>query len=216
MGKSNQRVLDRIRVDRVHTAAQALELSSAAARSHFAHLWSPAEWVLRSLRLLPAGLQRYWLLQAGGHIVITHEPSQHVAGESVFNHQVLHNVAKVSAGDLVEAPLDAWASVGGMLDRLLGDTEPGHGLWLSDDGGGATTGLRNVGLRIQQLFELGYAFDDEAARHRRAYLARSLALYLIDRHHLNLRDPAMEKLLRGTILSNAFWRWQWKVELPAE
>ena len=59
---------------------------------------------------------------------------------------------------------------------------------------------------MRELFPLGYGFDKAACREAQSYFARSVALYLHDRRALNVADPQIERLLRTTVFSGAFWR----------
>jgi len=197
--------LERLKIDRLHVTARALELSPAAVQQHFKHIWAPLDGLSRQLRILPLGLIGFWLAQPGGHVVITHMPSRYEPGIQPLKRQVLHNVAYIRLSDLVSAPLEALAPVGHLLDHLLGSGGATEEPSLSE-GGGVNLSLRQVGQRVGALFALGYGFDQVACADVRSYFARSLALYLHDRRALNIADPQIERLLRTTILSDAFWR----------
>lgn len=194
-----------LKVDRMHVAPRALELSPAAAQRRFMVVWAPLEELLSRLRPLPAGLVRTWLQQPGGHVVITHLPSSYEPAVRLLKRHALHNVAYVSVSDLARDSLDALVPVGHLLDHLLGCAGAEDGKWLSE-GGSLNPALKRVGARVMELFELGYGFDEAARGDVRAYWARSLALYLHDRGALNVADPLMEKLLRTTVLAATFWR----------
>ncbi len=197
--------LERLKIDRLHVTARALELSPAAVQQHFKHIWAPLDDLSRQLRILPVGLIGFWLAQPGGHVIITHTPSRYDPGSQTVERQVLHNVAYIRLSDLASAPLEALATVGHLLDHLLGSGGATEEPWLSE-GGGVNLTLRQVGQRVRALFALGYGFDQAACGDVRSYFARSLALYLHDRRALNIADPQIERLLRTTILSGAFWR----------
>jgi hypothetical protein len=199
------RLLERIRLDRIHIAPRALELSTARAQRHFEHIWAPLAHFASRLQPFPAGLLRFWLGQPGGHVVITHLPSRYHPGEEMLKRQRLRNVAYVRLSDLVEHPLEALVPLGHLLDDLLGSKGEGHDRRCSE-GGGANEALREVGVRVMKLFPLGYGFDAAACRDVRTYFARSLALYLHDRRSLNAADPQIERLLSTTLLSDGFWR----------
>ena len=197
-------LLERLKMDRLHVAPRTLDLSPVHLRERFRDIWAPLEELARRLRPLPAGLVRYWLAQRGGHAIIVHHPSRYEVGEQPFGSQSLHNVAYVSLSDLASDSIEALVAVGNLLDHLLGSggkEDP----WLSS-GGGTDTPLREVGARIAEYFPLGYGFDKIACADPNAYFARSLAQYLYDRRSLNAADPLIEKLLRQTLLSDAFWR----------
>jgi hypothetical protein len=196
---------DALKMDRFHVAPRAVELSSAAAQRRYPQLWAPLQHLVKRLRPLPGGLVRFWLKQSGGHVVVTHLASHYDPGETWLKDTALCNVAYVSASDLAEDPTEALAPVGSLLDHLLGSAGAEGGAWLSE-GGGANETLRDLGLRVQELFPLGYGFDEAACADIRSYFARSFALYLQDRRRLNVADPLMERLFRASLLSEAFWR----------
>jgi hypothetical protein len=198
-------ILVRLKVDRLHVAPRALELSPANTQRRFKHIWAPLDELLSQLRPLPAGLVRFWLDQPGGHIMITHLPSHYEPGEQAFKHGLLRNIAFLRLSELAEGSLEALVPLGHLLDHLLGNGGALEGLWLSE-GGGIDPVLREVGGRVHKLFPLGYGFDEAACGDARTYFARSLALYLHDRRELNVADPQIERLLRTTVLSAAFWR----------
>ena len=207
------RTLEQLKIDKIHVAPRALELSSAAAQRRFKHIWAPLEDLATRLRSLPPGLVRFWLDQTGGHVIVTHLPSRYEPGGQALKRQVLRNVAYVRMSDLAAGSLEALVPIGHLLDHLLGSSGMVDGLWLSE-GGGTNPALREVGERIVKLFPLGYGFDEAACRDVRTYFARSLALYLHDRGALNVVDPQIEKLLRTTLFSGAFWRSR-KMQAPA-
>lgn len=197
--------LERLKIDRLHVTARALELSPAAVQERFKHIWAPLDDLSRQLTVLPAGLVRFWLAQPGGHVVITHLPSRYEPGIQTLKRQVLHHVAYVRLSDLETATLEALVPIGHLLDHLLGSGGAMDEPWLSE-GGGVNQRLRQVGQRVQALFPLGYGFDQAACADVRSYFARSLALYLHDRRALNVADPQIERLLQTTLFSDAFWR----------
>ena len=196
---------EQLKIDRIHVAPRALELSPPAAQQRFTHIWAPLDHVTSKLHALPTGLVRFWLEQPGGHVVITHLPTRYEPGEQLLQHQVLRNVAWVRVSDLAKDSVEALVPIGHLVDHMLGSSGQAEGPWLSD-GGGLNESLREVAARVAELFPLGYGFDEAARTDVRAYFARSLALYLLDRQTLNVADPLMEKLLRTTFLSEALWR----------
>jgi len=197
-------VFEQLKIDRMHVAPRALDLSSRQVRERFDNIWAPVEELARRLRPLPAGLVRFWLEQRGGHVIIAHYPSRYDVGEESFGRQSLLNVAHVTVSDLARDSLEALVPVGHLLDHLLGSAGAKGGLWLSD-GGGMDSALREVGARVVEFYPLGYGFDEMACSDPHAYFARSFALYLYDRRSLNVADPLVEKLLRRTLFSDAFW-----------
>lgn len=197
-------MLERLKMERFHVAPRAVELSSAAAQRRYPQLWAPLEDLVSWLRPLPDGLLRFWLKQPGGHVVVTHLTSHYQPGEGRLKNTTLRNVAYVSASDLAADPIEALAPLGSLLDHLLGSAGSAGGVWLSA-GGGVHDALRELGLRVVDLFPLGYGFDQAACADIRSYFARSFALYLQDRRRLNVADPLLERVFR-TLLSDAFWR----------
>jgi hypothetical protein len=198
-------VLQELKTERIHVAPRALDLASAPVQQRFPHLWAPLEALAGKLQPLPVGLVRFWLEQPGGHVVITHLSSYYDPGDWLLKGNLLRNIAYVGLSDLAGGSLEALVPVGHLLDHLLGNGGQPEGLWLSE-GGGADPVLQKVGTRFAELFPLGHGFDMLAHHDRRSYFARSLALYLHDRRALNVADPLIERLLRTTLFSAAFWR----------
>jgi hypothetical protein len=196
---------ERLKLERFHVAPRAVELSSAAAQRRYRELWAPLQDLVGRLRPLPNGLMRFWLKQPGGHVIVTHGASHYEAGEAQLKQSVFSNVAYVCASDLAEYPIKALAPVGSLLDHLLGNAGTETGPWLSE-GGGVNDALRDLGLHVQELFPLGYGFDEAACADSHSYFAHSFALYLEDRRRLNVADPPLERLFRTSLLSEAFWR----------
>jgi hypothetical protein len=148
---------------------------------------------------------RFWLQQPTGHVVVTHLTSRYEPGEHRLKHHVLCNVAYVGIADLAQGSPEALVPIGHWLDHLLGSAGAEEGPWLSQ-GGGATRALQEVGARVTELFLLGHGFDVQACTDAGTYFARSLALYWHDRRALNAADPLLERLLRTTLCTDAFWR----------
>jgi len=201
----DSQALARLKMERMHVAPRALDLSPAEVQRRFAHVWAPVEDLSSRLHGLPTGLVRFWLQQPTGHVVITHLASRYEPGEHRLKHQVLHNVAYVGISDLARGSLEALVPVGHLLDHLLGNAGAEAGSWLSERGG-ASPALQEVGTRVAELFPLGHGFDAQAGTDARTYFARSLALYWHDRGALNVADPLLERLLRTTLCADAFWR----------
>lgn len=206
-------LFERLKVEKIYIAPRALELSSPEVCCRFPHIWAPLDELLKLLHPLPARLVRFWLAQPGSHIVFTHLPSRYVVGEQVLKGRSLRHVAYVRLSDLANNSLEALVPIGHLLDHLLSHTESEEKPWLSE-GGGTNYALQQVGASVMRLFELGYGFDAGARRDVRSYFARSVALYLHDQHALNVADPRIEKLLRATLFSDAFWHSQ-ESKIPA-
>jgi len=205
--------LQRLKIDRIHVAPRALELSPVGTQQRYRDVWHLLNDVAARLRALPVGLVRFWLNLTSGHVVLTHMLPRYERGEWSLGRSVLRNVACIRVSDLTQGSLDAWVPLGHLLDHLMGTGGSPDGPWLSD-GGGINQALQAVGDRVAGLFPLGYGFDEAARQDVRGYFARSLALYLQDRRALNVADPHMEKLLRATVLSEAFWR-SHQIQAPA-
>ncbi len=201
----DKRTAERLKVDRIHVAPRALELSSSMAQRRFKYVWTPFHVAAARLEPLPTGLVRFWLQQSGGHVVITHLSSRYEPGEGLLKRQTLQNVAYVGLSDLAQDSLEALVPIGHLLDHLLGNGGALDGQWLSE-GGGVDSGLCQLGARVVELFPLGHGFDETACSDVRSYFARSFALYMHDRRALNIADPLMEKLLRTQLLAAAFWK----------
>jgi len=199
------RVLQELKVERIHVAPRALDLASEPVQQRFPHVWAPLEALLGELQPFPEGLVRFWLEQTGGHVVITHLASYYDPGDWLLKDKLLHNMAYVGLSDLAESSLEALVPVGHLLDHLLGNGGQLEGRWLSE-GGGADLALQQVGARVAELFLLGHGFDEAASRDSRSYFARSVALYLQDRRALNVADPLLARLLRSMLFSDRFWR----------
>ncbi len=192
---------------RLRIAPNLLSRATPATRNRFAHAWAPAAVVRRQARCLPLALQTYLAACPSGWLVIAAQESEYVPGPRPLRDQVLNNVAFLSVDDLAagnEAPLHAIAH---LIDHHLGCGGAPEGAWFSE-GGGPTPGWRETGARIPGLFALGYAIDPVAEASVRDYLAQSLALYCLDRQRLNVADPQIYRLLRSTLLSDAYWRGQ--------
>jgi len=201
----DSQALARLKMEKMHVAPRALDLSAPEAQQRFAHVWAPLEELSSRLDRLPTGLIRFWLQQPTGHVVITHVASSYEPGEHPLKEQALRNVAYVGLSDLAQGSLEALVPVARLLDHLLGNGGTEAGPWLSERGG-TSPALQKVGARVAGLFPLEHGFDVRARTDARAYFARSLALYCYDRRALNVADPLLERLLRTTLCAEAFWR----------
>ncbi len=201
----DKKALAQLKMERMHVAPLALDLAPSAAQQSFTSVWAPLEGLADRLRHLPVGLLRFWLMQPGGHVVITHLPSRYEAGEQVLGRHVWRNVAYVAAADLARDSLESLVPVGHLMDHLLGAAGAEDGRWLSE-GGGVNPALRTVGARVVELFSLGHGFDETARSEAHSYFARSFALYLHERRALNIADPLLERCLRTTLFWAPFWR----------
>ncbi len=190
---------------KVSLAPRALASSPPAVRNRFESDWAPVNALARRLSCFPAGLLRFLTECDTGHIVLAARDFHYVEGEQTIGGRSLLNVAYVCIGDLADDSRRPWHVVAHLLDHLMGCGGQPGGDWLSD-GGGLLPRWREVGKRIHRLFPLGYSPDEVAADDARDYFAQSVAWYCHDRQRLNVADPPMEKLLKTTIMNDAFWR----------
>jgi hypothetical protein len=154
---------------------------------------------------LPASLWDYLLAFDDGFVSICNRQSEYVPGPGLIGHRRVANVAFVSVQDLAvnnELPLRV---IGHLIDHYLGCSGQSGSPWLSD-GGGVTGHWREAGVRLQRIFNLGYGVDEVARSSVRSYFAQSMALYCLDRQHLNVADPQVYKWLRATLWNPASWR----------
>ncbi len=166
--------------------------------------WAPARALADLLKPLPAEMLRWWALQPTGHAVIGGRSSYYQPGPFPLKRRTLMNVAHISPLHLARDRAAVWSALAGLFDHLLGCRGDAEGLWLSE-GGGLSPPWQDVGRRIQESFQLGYA-PEEAARSPRAYFAWGFAMYCTRRRELNVIDPLLERLFRTTILDARFWR----------
>jgi hypothetical protein len=196
---------------RLRTAPDLLSRAAPATRRQFGHAWAPTAVVQRQVHLFPQALRDYLIDCSTGWLVVAPRPSGYAPGPQPFRGTTLHHVAYLSVDDLAaanEAPLHAIAH---LVDHHLGCGGAPEGSWFSE-GGGPTSGWQEAGARISGLFALGYAVDQVAAATLRDYFAQSLAVYCLNRQRLNVADPPIYRLLKSTLLSDAFWRGQKRSE----
>jgi hypothetical protein len=137
--------------------------------------------------------------------VIDLSPSRYDVGERRLGSRTLVNAGYVSASDLKDDSPRVRMPFIRLLDHLLGCHGQAGSPWLSD-GGGITPAWQEVGRRIQENFSLGYATDPDARVNPQEYFSHSVASYLQDRRGLLVADPPMGRLLRTTLLDDAFWK----------
>jgi hypothetical protein len=156
------------------------------------------------VRRLPPALWSFLLDCNGGFVAITTAKSRYVPGPAAIRHQPVQNIAYIAVQDLAQENERPLHVMGHLIDHYLGCRgEPG-GLWLSQ-GGGLNRQWQEVGRRLNILFTLGYAVDDEAGSDVRDYFAQSLAFYCLDRQRLNVADPQIDKWFRTNLWNQAFW-----------
>jgi hypothetical protein len=189
---------------KVHVEPRALELSPHAVRASYAHIWEPADSVLRELERFPLGLLSTWQSSSRGHLVFTHRRSCYQPGPQDWRDETLESVCYISLTDWHSKRPTALVAVLRLFDHLLGNDAIEGEPWLSD-GAGISAKLREVGRRFQEVYALGYARQQLAAQTPHDYLALTWQLYLDEPQRLNVLDPLVFKLYRHTIMDDAFW-----------
>jgi len=189
---------------KLHLVPGALARVPTALSERFDNPWAPVEALKQQLRPFPTGLLRFWAAQERGHVLIGPQDRGYVPGPQQCGRRTLDGVAHVALADLAAANTRPLVLIGHLLDHLLGCHGAAGGPWLSD-GGGITSRWQEVGRQIQELFALGYGQSEAAQRDPHAYFAEGLAAYCRDRRALNVADPLLERLLRRTIMNEAFW-----------
>lgn len=189
---------------KLHLVPGALARMPTAIGEHFDSPWAPVEALKRQLRPFPTGLLCFWVAQERGHVLIGPQDRGYMPGVQRCGQRMLAGVAHVALADLAMASSRPLVLVGGLLDHLLGCRGAADGAWLSD-GGGITPRWQEVGRRVRELFALGYGQSEAAQHDPHAYFAEGLAAYWIDRRTLNVADPLLERLLRRTVMNDAFW-----------
>ena len=188
---------------KLHVQPGGLAKVPAATRESFHGSWAPVNALVRQLRPLSTGLLRFWAEQERGHVHIGPLDGGYVPGAQTCGQRTLDGVAHVSLVDLAVGSSRPLTLVGHLLDHLLGCYgEPG-GQWLSD-GGGITPRWLEVGQQIRDLCDLGYGQPRGVKLSLHRYFAEGLASYCRDRRALNVVDPLLERLLRRTVMSDAF------------
>ena len=197
---AKSRLLRALKRERLHVERGALEASPLEVRRFFEHAWAPADLLLSRMSGWPAGLVSFWLQAPAGHIIFCCEASTYLPPGLPWYGEHLRGVARVSLADLLGDGRPALEVVAHLVDHLLGSHGQPDGPWLSD-GAGVTPRLEEVGCRVQSLARLGYGPGEP---HR--YFAWAFAGYWLNRRGLNAADPNVERLLRTTVCSEAFWR----------
>lgn len=199
MLQTHEQLLRTLKRERLHVERRALAESPPAVRHRFAHALAPIELLGERLAPWPAGLLAFWLGAPAGHVILSAGPSAYLPGAVPWHGRELQAVARVSLADLLDDPRGTLEAIAHLVDHLLGSRGAAGGPWLSD-GTGATAPLQAVGQRIVGLARLGYGPTEP-----RAYFAWAFGGYWLDRRSLNVADPNVERLLRTTLASQAFW-----------
>lgn len=189
---------------KLHLTPGALARVGTAVGEHFDNPWAAVEALARQLHPFPSGLLRFWAAQERGHVLIGPRDGGYVPGPQPCGRRTLDGVAHVALADLAAANDRPLELIGYLLDHLLGCRGALAGAWLSD-GGGITPRWQEVGRQVQELFALGYGQSAAARQDAHAYFAQGLAAYCRHRQALNVADPRLERLLRRTVMSDAFW-----------
>ena len=199
---SKEKALRSLLVSKMGIEPGMLRRASPQVAGQYDSQWAPVEELASRLERLPAGTLQFLANHPNGYLVVSsrsrYEPDDVVVGERSRT-----NVAFFDIGDL-NSPFTCIRVAANLVDHLLGCDGKPDGLWLSD-GGGITPALAEVGEQISRRFDLGYAITQEAGRSRHDYLAHSLAWYIEDRRKLNVADPQIERLLKRSLMDEAFW-----------
>ena len=191
--------------ERVRLVPGSMGRAAPEARRTFGSVWAPVARYGEAVRRLPDELWAFLLGGEGGYVAIRAGDSHYRPGPAQLRGRDVSNVAYVSIDELAQGGLGPLQVLGHLIDHHLGCAGQPAGRWLSD-GGGLTPGWCAAAERLPGLFALGYGIDPVARSSQRGYFARSLAWFCRDRQALNVSDPQMERWLRNTIWSPAFWR----------
>ena len=189
---------------KLHLVPGALARAPTSLSERFDNPWAAVEALKRQLHPFPTGLLSFWAAQERGHVLIGARERGYVPGPQQCGQRALDGVAHVPLADLAAADARPLVLIGHLLDHLLGCHGAAEGAWLSE-GGGITPRWREVGRQVRELFGLGYGQSEAAQRDPQVYFAEGLAAYCRERRGLNVADPLLERLLRRTVMSGAFW-----------
>ncbi len=181
---------------RLHTTPELLTRSGPRLRGRFPSPMAAIRHLQNLLAPLPAPLRRHWLQQPYGHIIINPQQHGYEPGPILRRHTSLMGVAYINLALSLDDPIHFLFPVGQLLCRLLQWDQPQS--LLKD----AATFARAV----QRGFAAGYGQHPDARQNANSYLAAGLAAYLVDRRQFNIDDPALEKLLRGTVFRAQAYR----------
>jgi len=199
-----RRILRAIWRDKMHVDKEALDLSSAAVRQAYEHIWAPADQLMAQLCYLPAGLLSLWQASARGHLVFSHRPSSYLPGPQPWRDRSLDGICTLCLAELVRDEPTPWWALYRLFDHLMGSDGDDGGLWLSD-GAGITPELAAVGQRFQRIQQLGYGHEELDVSSTHGYFARTLHLYRREPRRLNVLDPQVERLYRSTLMQEKWW-----------
>lgn len=197
-------VLQALWRDKMHVAPQAFERSPSSVRQHFEYALEATDVVLDLLRPFPTGLLHLWQDAPRGHVIVTHRPSGYRPGPQPWRDGQLEGVCHLSLSDLCERNREAMVALFHLLDHIWGSRGTVGEPWLSD-GGGTTERLRRVGRRFVKIQSLGYGHEELGVSSAHDYFAHGLWMYFQARQRLNVLDPLLEKLYRGTLLRENLW-----------
>jgi len=203
--REKKQVLRAIWRDRMHVEPDALQHSSSRIQERYEHVWQPVEEWSSQLTALPLGLLDLWHRSGRGHLVFTHERTAYVPDHVGWRDTTLSGVCYLCVADLQDDWLQAMSAQGCLLDHLMGSGLVPGGAWLSD-GGGLNAALAEVAQRFRDIHALAYGVEELAAPTAREYFARGLATYIHNPGWLNVLDPLLFKLFRGTLMSESAWQ----------
>ena len=189
---------------KMHVAPRAFELSPPSVQEHFEYALEATDVLLDELRPFPAGLLKLWQDTHRGHVVVTHRSSGYQAGPQPWRDGQLESVCYVSLGDLCGEKKQAMVALFHLLDHVWGSWGAVGEPWLSD-GGGVTERLERVGRRFLKIQSLSYGHGELSVSSAHDYFAHGLWMYFQAHQRLNVLDPLLEKLYRGTLLRENLW-----------
>ena len=197
-------LLERLKLGRLHITPDALDLSPAATRRRYPHIFAPLDELLTLLRPLPPGLLNLWLQCPRGHVLLSHLETAYREGKHELKTSTIEAVAYVRVADLSQDRKRALQVVAQLLDHLMGSSCEPDGPRLSD-GVGVVPRLANVGRRLAECIDLGYLAPAGKKKPARDYFAIAFADYLVDPRRMNVLDPLTHKLLHRSLMSESFW-----------
>ena len=200
-----ERLLRALWREKLHVDREALQRSPATVRERYEHIWAPADHLLARLEPLPDGLLSQWLASERGHLLLSHAASAYAPGHQEWRGHTFGGLTTIALSDLADETEALWRTLLALLDHLLGSDGKADNPWLSD-GAGINAALRDVGRRFQQIAALGYGHTALGIDTPHGYFSATWALYLRDPATLNRLDPLAERLYRGTLMSDAWWR----------
>lgn len=164
--------------------------------------WQQRREVERLLAALPAALLGRLAEAACGHIVVWSGPSGYEPGAWQHGPLSLCGVALINADELARRADPPLCALAGLVDHLIGSVAGDGDEPLTGRAAGAWGGFPGRLVAAQSLAHAGRPAGESPS----AYFAWALARYLADGRGLSVADPAVHRLLRSTVFSEAYWR----------